>query len=170
MRRICLLITCWGLVGLSGYCPETGFAADDAIMPTAVGQSGREARDCDDLDCCGCCRCRGPGCRSGICSRCRGKFAEYGYFNCSCRGSYKFPVPPQFTYHWPGMYSQQTITEHNSPWRFPALKLPQDVPSLADEAPGVLAPAGEPGGLLPLGPSPVPEAPSKKIKRALGIQ
>jgi hypothetical protein len=52
------------------------------------------------------------------------KWAEVGNFNCSCRGSYKFPVPPQYTYHWPGMYSQQTMTEYNSPYRFPALKLP----------------------------------------------
>ena len=23
-------------------------------------------------------------------------------FNCGCNGSYKFPVPPLYTYHWPG--------------------------------------------------------------------
>ena len=51
--------------------------------------------------------------------------AEVGYFNCNCRGSYKFPVPPQYTYHWPGMYSQQTMTEYTSPYRFPSLKQPQ---------------------------------------------
>ncbi|NMC21740.1 MAG: hypothetical protein GYA33_15120 [Thermogutta sp.] len=45
-------------------------------------------------------------------------------FNCGCRGSYKFPVPPRFTYHWPGMYAQQTMTGYWSPYRYPALKPP----------------------------------------------
>ena len=67
---------------------------------------------------------RGCRCRQGCYSRMLGKWAEDGYFNCRCRGSYKFPVLPQYTYHWPGMYSQQTMTEYNSPYRFPALKDP----------------------------------------------
>ena len=48
--------------------------------------------------------------------------AAVGQFNCDCRGSYKFPVPPQYTYHWPGLYAQQTMTEYASPWRFPPLE------------------------------------------------
>ena len=44
-------------------------------------------------------------------------------FNCGCQGSYKFPVPPQYTYFWPGsVYSQQLMTNYHSPWRFPPLK------------------------------------------------
>jgi hypothetical protein len=43
-------------------------------------------------------------------------------FNCGCNGSYKFPVPPLSTYHWPGMYSAQWMTEYRSPWRFPPLR------------------------------------------------
>jgi hypothetical protein len=43
-------------------------------------------------------------------------------FNCGCNGSYKFPVPPLYTYHWPGMYSAQLMTDYHSPWRFPPLK------------------------------------------------
>ena len=50
-------------------------------------------------------------------------------FNCGCNGSYKFPVPPLYTYHWPGMWSAQLMTEYHSPWRFPPLK------SYTDEAP-----------------------------------
>jgi len=65
---------------------------------------------------------------AGACPQCRGRRvnrrAEVGNFNCSCRGSYKYPVFPQYTYFWPGMYSQQTMTEYNSPYRFPPLKLP----------------------------------------------
>ena len=49
------------------------------------------------------------------------KRAEW-YSNCGCNGSYKFPVPPLYTYHWPGMYSAQLMTEYHSPWRFPPLK------------------------------------------------
>ena len=43
-------------------------------------------------------------------------------FNCGCQGSYKYPVPPLYTYHWPGMYSAQLMTDYHSPWRFPPLK------------------------------------------------
>jgi len=52
------------------------------------------------------------------------KWASYGQFNCGCSGSYKYPVPPQYTYHWPGMYSQPTMTQYVSPYRFPPLKMP----------------------------------------------
>lgn len=44
-------------------------------------------------------------------------------FNCGCTGSYKFPVPPQYTYFWPGnVYSMGLMTNYHSPWRFPPLK------------------------------------------------
>jgi hypothetical protein len=43
-------------------------------------------------------------------------------FNCGCNGSYKFPVPPLYTYHWPGMWQQSLMTDYHSPWRFPPLK------------------------------------------------
>ena len=43
-------------------------------------------------------------------------------FNCGCNGSYKFPVPPLYTYHWPGMFSHQLMTDYHSPWRFPAIR------------------------------------------------
>ena len=43
-------------------------------------------------------------------------------FNCGCNGSYKFPVPPLYTYHWPGMWQQALMTDYHSPWRFPPLK------------------------------------------------
>jgi hypothetical protein len=66
---------------------------------------------CDDG--CGCGRGRGRGPRyEGLDS----------HFNCGCNGSYKFPVPPLYTYHWPGMYSAQLMTDYHSPWRFPPLK------------------------------------------------
>lgn len=75
--------------------------------------------------------------------------------NCSCNGSYKHPVPPQYTYHWPGMYSQQLMTDYHDPYRFPPLKPYYDEPSPgeAQPYPGVViedgelyGPAGPPAG------------------------
>jgi hypothetical protein len=69
------------------------------------------------------------------CDPCNGRRQRYegldAAFNCGCNGSYKFPVPPLYTYHWPGMYSAQLMTEYHSPWRFPPLK------PYADEVPPV---------------------------------
>jgi hypothetical protein len=60
-------------------------------------------------------------------------------FNCGCTGSYKFPVPPQYTYFWPGsVYSQELMTNYHSPWRFPPLK------PYTEE---VLAPVGAEGAI-----------------------
>ena len=44
------------------------------------------------------------------------------FANCGCNGSYKFPVPPLYTYHWPGLYSQKLMTDYHSPWRFPPIR------------------------------------------------
>ena len=44
------------------------------------------------------------------------------WFNCGCNGSYKFPVPPLYTYHWVGLYSHQLMTDYQSPWRFAPIK------------------------------------------------
>jgi len=77
-----------------------------------------------DLSPDGCCYCTGACGRRNCYAKLLDKWAEVGYFNCRCRGSYKFPVPPQYTYHWPGMYAQRTMTEYNSPYRFPPLKIP----------------------------------------------
>jgi hypothetical protein len=46
---------------------------------------------------------------------------DYG-FNCGCNGSYNYPVPPLYTYHWPGMYKAVRMTDYHSPWRFPPLR------------------------------------------------
>src|SRR5262245_25502808 len=66
------------------------------------------------------------------------------YANCGCNGSYKFPVPPLYTYHWPGMYQQNLMTDYHSPWRFPPLK-----PYVDEVPPEVI---GQAKGLRPLTP------------------
>lgn len=108
-----------------------------AIAALALSSSGVAfAADC------GCqqqatCGCNGGG--SGdpcdACGGCGGLFGIHNHrnrgpryeglepgFNCGCNGSYKFPVPPLYTYHWPGMWSAQLMTDYHSPWRFPPLK------------------------------------------------
>jgi hypothetical protein len=70
-----------------------------------------------------CDACGGDACGNG-CGQGRGPRYEGldPYANCGCNGSYKFPVPPLYTYHWPGLYSAQLMTDYHSPWRFPPLK------------------------------------------------
>jgi hypothetical protein len=85
-------------------------------------------------DDCGCAAanncCAGHGCSCGLFGHgcclfghCHGGIDGLDrHFNCGCRGSYNYPVPPQYTYHWPGMYKQSRMTDYVSPWRFPPLR------------------------------------------------
>lgn len=103
----------------------TGMVAEPAFMcPTCQG----------DVRCPTCCGpIHGAGMRA-CCHRYASYIASFGYFNCNCRGSYKFPVFPQYTYHWPGMYSQQTMTEHVGPYRYPGLKHPPWLPDTREDS------------------------------------
>ena len=47
--------------------------------------------------------------------------------NCRTNGSYKYPVPRQYTYFWPGIYSQQTMMEYVAPYQGLKLRSPSDV-------------------------------------------
>ncbi len=78
----------------------------------------------------GCSSCRhaskGAGCASGHCGPvCKHKQTYDGqdpWANCGCNGSYTYPVPPLYTYHWRGIAAQRLMTDYHSPWRFPAIK------------------------------------------------
>jgi hypothetical protein len=61
----------------------------------------------------------------GRCPRCGRDAGSAGCFNCSCHGSYKYPVPPQYTYFWPGMYAQPCMTQYVSPYRVTSLNPPE---------------------------------------------
>lgn len=78
--------------------------------------------------------CGGKGCGEGGCGKngCGGGRNANRWFNCNCNGSYKFPVPPLYTYHWPGLYSMQRMTDYHSPWRFPAIKPYEDETPVRD--------------------------------------
>jgi hypothetical protein len=65
-------------------------------------------------------------------------------FNCGCQGSYNHPVPPQYTYHWPGsVYKLGLMTDYHSPWRFPPIKPYTDevlVPQAGSDSEATLQP------------------------------
>lgn len=137
MRWMVLLTAAVAILGWNGL----GQAAQRCVYPVSPAGPPTSAVEADwvgDSSMAGCCdtcsRC-GNGC--GRCGghRLAAKKAAVGAFNCQCRGSYKFPVPPQYTYHWPGMYSQQTMTEYNSPYRFPPLNPPEDAFGQKDQGP-----------------------------------
>jgi hypothetical protein len=110
--------------------PACAAPACAAPAPTcAAPEPTCEALAADE--CCVSCR-RGCGLLSRLCGRGGAGYEGLdAYFNCGCNGSYKFPVPPLYTYHWPGMYQQHLMTDYHSPWRFPPLK------PYVDEVPAV---------------------------------
>ena len=124
--------------------PAPGADATSESADLAESTTG-ECSDCGD-DCCEeCCEecprrrpllalidkldeCKAK-CRS--CCACN----QESWNNCNCNGSYKFPVPPLYTYHWPGLYSAELMTDYHSPWRFPPLKPYTDELPSAGEGP-----------------------------------
>lgn len=96
------------------------------------------------------------------------KDAAIAGFNCGCRGSYKFPVPPRFTFHWPGMYAQQTMTGHWSPYFYPSLKMPPWMHRPDNAAAGGWVPVPQPAAPQPANspsdahpePAPLPIVPA----------
>lgn len=84
---------------------------------------------------------KGAACQGAACGDCHGvigrikcKLCKHHltyegqdpWANCGCNGSYNYPVPPQYTYHWRGMAKQHLMTDYVSPWRFPPIKPFQD--------------------------------------------
>lgn len=114
MRKLWILasVAAIGLVGMAAQAAEPSCAPCNSACET-----------CNSCDTC--------ACRGGLLGRhgqghghhCKQQYeGRYPGFHCGCNGSYKFPVPPLYTYHWPGMYSAQLMTDYHSPWRFPPLK------------------------------------------------
>jgi hypothetical protein len=127
MRKIGVALGVIAALGLSASLLKAG---EEYVVPGStsvsivdgngqpVAQPQADECDCASAECC-------PRC--GKICKMKAYFGSFSCFNCNCKGSYKFPVPPQYTYHWPGMYSQQTMLEHVSPYRFPPLNLPPDM-------------------------------------------
>ncbi|NQT41044.1 MAG: hypothetical protein HQ581_26365 [Planctomycetes bacterium] len=132
-------LTVMAILSLGAVLAPTGVAAERFCDGCGAADCGGSACDtaggCSDglvcvtdaEPCRGCGQCSAR-CRRTHCNRLRWQHLQAtGQFNCQCRGSYKFPVLPQYTYHWPGMYSQRTMTEYVSPYRFPPLTPPEEV-------------------------------------------
>ena len=97
-----------------------GYTASDGGCGSGCGS------DCGGT-CGGCGRRCGRGRNHcGLLCMLRGCRGAEMWSNCECNGSYKYPVPPLFTYFWPGLYSQQLMTDYHSPWRFPPIKPYED--------------------------------------------
>ena len=124
--------------------PAPGVDSTTQSADLAESTAG-ECTDCGDDSCEECCEecprrrpllalidkldeCKAK-CRS--CCACN----QESWNNCNCNGSYKFPVPPLYTYHWPGLYSAELMTDYHSPWRFPPLKPYTDELPSAGEGP-----------------------------------
>jgi len=157
----------WGVlfIGALSFICFFGLRAPAQGLPPSSGGSA-SATPTDQLIVAGgvqpcetCHPCYCPSCCGGH----QGCLARYmssiGGFNCACRGSYKFPVPPQYTYHWPGLYSQQAMTSYQSPYRYPLLKLP----SWAEKRGNGGLSEGE--TIVPLTPSPGEKSPTPKTER-----
>ena len=57
----------------------------------------------------------------------RENVANTANFNCQMSGSYKYPVPKQYTYFWPGIYSQKRMTDYVSPYQGLEMASPKKV-------------------------------------------
>ena len=110
-----------------------GFAQDKIVGNTVLSTSpGMEYIISDGMDpspvyvtpCseCGCSDCCAPS-HNGL----RANLSATACFNCRTNGSYKFPVPRQYTYFWPGIYSQKTMTEYVAPFTGLKLRSPSEV-------------------------------------------
>lgn len=113
MKR-CILVLVLGLL----Y--STPIRAQDAKCEEPAYEVPAAASCCDECDT-GCQKCCPFTSWLKSLHRCPIEGQE-PFANCGCNGSYKYPVPPLYTYHWPGMYSRQLMTEYYSPWRFPPIR------------------------------------------------
>ena len=148
-----------------------------AASPLVAGNGcAVKAPNCQAAPACGCnagdsgCEnCDDPGCGRGngcglLGHKCGCPIDGLDRFaNCGCNGSYNYPVPPLYTYHWPGMYKQVRMTDYHSPWRFPPLKRYEDEPLPTIEIPAHRSAAG-PRLLRPVSLQVVPVGPAAPKK------
>lgn len=99
-----------------------------AVYQTAV--------PCDTCSRSSFCECQSADCEFTCDGNCFGEkkhislrenMANTANFNCRTNGSYKYPVPKQYTYFWPGIYSQKRMTDYVSPYQGLELASPKKV-------------------------------------------
>ena len=152
------------LATASNVVAGDGCVAKAPTCQAAAPACGCNAGNASDSACGNCDPCCGNGCGCGLFGRKCGSGIDGldRFANCGCNGSYNYPVPPLYTYHWPGMYKQVRMTDYHSPWRFPPLKRYEDEPLPTIEIPAPKAAAG-PRLLRPVSLQGVP-APSEAKK------
>lgn len=89
------------------------------IVPQGMESTPYYVTPCEE---CGCSECGSSG-HNGL----KANLSATACFNCRTNGSYKFPVPRQYTYFWPGIYSQKTMTEYVAPFTGLKLRSPSEV-------------------------------------------
>ena len=94
--------------------PGTEYIVSEGMDPSSV-----YVTPCDECGCSDCCSPTFNGLRANL--------SATACFNCRTNGSYKFPVPRQYTYFWPGIYSQKTMTEYVAPFTGLKLRSPSEV-------------------------------------------
>lgn len=147
---------------MAGECCVAKAPSCQAASPACGCQNGDSG--CGNCDPCGDCGCGlfGKHCGCGLFGHKCGSSIEGldRFANCACNGSYNYPVPPLYTYHWPGMYKQVRMTDYHSPWRFPPLKKYEDEPLPTIEIPAPRAAVG-PRLLKPVSLEAIPAAAKK---------
>lgn len=123
-----------------GFCQsrKVSVITDDVVtvQPITGNGSAQDAHQGVVLDsnaygdCCECddgfgsCSSGGPcGMRNSL----HRNMAATACYNCKVNGSYKYPVPRQYTYFWPGIYSQKRMTDYVSPHQGLRLESPAKV-------------------------------------------
>jgi hypothetical protein len=159
MRNLLLVAATWALaLGVASPALAGGGCAD-----TLSGGGDAWGDPCGNR-----CGCRLFGHHGGHGNRIDGLDRS---FNCGCGGSYNYPVPPLYTYHWPGMYKQRLMTDYRSPWRFPPLKpyvdeVPLPMAEVIESADGLLVPVSLERGWEPASiPSDRIETISSRLER-----
>jgi hypothetical protein len=153
MRKMLLLAATWALALGGASAALAGGGCADAVADCG----GAWGDGCGQR--CGCGLLGHHGCLLGrLWGHGQGIEGLDRSFNCGCGGSYNYPVPPLYTYHWPGMYKQPLMTDYRSPWRFPPLKpYVDEVPlpmAVIEGEDGQLIPVSLERGLAPLGGAP----------------
>ncbi|MGN1273395.1 MAG: hypothetical protein ACI4UF_02290, partial [Thermoguttaceae bacterium] len=95
-------------------------SGSEYIVSETVSPSSVYVAPCEE---CGCDECASSAHNCGL----RANLSATACFNCRTNGSYKFPVPRQYTYFWPGIYSQKTMTEYVAPFTGLKLRSPSEV-------------------------------------------
>jgi len=119
-------------VAAAGYCDCQECADQRGKLAQTLSRIRTAPAPCD---------CTGDACCDGCEFTCDGdcfeprekrvtlqeNLANTANYNCRVNGSYKYPVPKQYTYFWPGIYSQKRMTDYVSPYQGIRLESPATV-------------------------------------------